>query len=115
MVCEEICMFGNLFYLLTIIKLRPKKKNSCWECDLHTSALIRAVISGDLCRSLLKEVANVNIAVLCSAEIALNTTKVLYKPLWPSRNTESASSPAVVHSPHLLPSHGLWSNQKGPQ
>lgn len=63
---------------------------------MHVSALIRAVISRDLCSSLLKEVANVNIAVLCSAEIALNTTKVLYKPFWPSRNTEHTPSPVIV-------------------
>lgn len=49
---------------------------------MHASALIRAIISRDLRRSLLKEVVEVNIAVLCSAEIALNTTKVLYKPFW---------------------------------
>lgn len=63
---------------------------------MHVSPLMRPVISRDLCSSLLKEVANVNIAVLCSAETALNTTPVLYKPFWPSRNTELAPSPVIV-------------------
>lgn len=42
---------------------------------MQASALIRAVISRGLCRSLLKGVAKVYVAVLCSAKIVLNTTQ----------------------------------------
>lgn len=45
---------------------------------MHASALIRAIISRDLCRSNLEEVATVYIAILCSAEIVLNITQGLY-------------------------------------
>lgn len=63
---------------------------------MHASALIRVVISRDLCRSLLKEVANVNIAVLCLLRYLYIPPRFFYKPFWPSRNAELASSPAIV-------------------